>query len=173
MRVSILVLNMLKEKIEIDFKKALKGKKGTEVSVLRMLKAEIFNKEKEKRYSKVKEKPNLSDEAIEKESSLEEEEVLKIILSRIKKGRESITEFEKGNRDDLAKKEKEEIKILTRYLPEQLSEEEIKKMAEEIIKEIKAKDIKDMGKVMSELMPKIRGRAEGSLISRIIKELLT
>jgi uncharacterized protein YqeY len=163
---------MLKEKIEIDFKKALKEKKGTEVSVLRMLKAEIFNREKEKRYSIVKEKPNLSNEATEKESFLEEEEVLKIILSRIKKSRESITEFEKGNRDDLAKKEKEEIKILTRYLPEQLSEEEIKKMAKEIIKEIEAKDIKDMGKVMSELMPRIKGRAEGSLISRIIKELL-
>ena len=164
---------MLKEKIEIDFKKALKEKKGTEVSVLRMLKAEIFNREKEKRYSIVKEKPNLSNEEMAKEGSLEKEEVLKIILSRIKKSRESITEFEKGNRGDLAKKEKEEIKILTRYLPEQLSEEEIKKMAKEIIKEIEAKDIKDMGKVMSELMPKIKGRAEGSLISRIIKDLLT
>ena len=164
---------MLKEKIETDFKKALKEKKGIEVSTLRMLKAEIFNREKEKRYSIIKEKADLSNEAIDEESSLEEEEVLKVILSKIKKSKESITEFEKGNRDDLVKKEKEEIKILTRYLPEQLSEEEIKKMAKEIIKGIKAKDIKDMGKVMSELMPKIKGRAEGALVSRIIKELLT
>ena len=164
---------MLKEKIETDFKQVLKGKKKIEISTLRMLKAEIFNKKKEKRYNKSKEKPDLSDEELEKESFLNEEEILKVILSKIKKSKESITEFEKGNRNDLAEKEKEEIKVLKRYLPEQLPEEEIRKMAEEIIEQIKAKDIKDMGKVISELMPKIKGRAEGSLVSRIIKELLT
>ena len=164
---------MLKEKIETDFKQALKDKKDIEISTLRMLRAEIFNKEKEKRYNKSKEKPDLSDKELEKESFLDDEEILQVILSKIKKSKESITQFEKGNRNDLAEKEIEEIEVLKRYLPEQLPEEEIRKMAEEVIEQIKAKDIKDMGKVMSELMPKIKGKAEGSLVSRIIKELLT
>lgn len=164
---------MVKEKIETNFKQALKERREIESSVLRMLKAEIFNREKEKRYSLSKEKPDLSSEELEKQSLLIDEEVLKVILSKIKKSREAIVEFEKGKREDLVKKEKEEIKILKKYLPSQLSEKEIRKMGKEVIGKIRAKDIKDMGRVMSELMPKIKGRAEGSLVSRIIKEILS
>ncbi len=173
----------IKEKIEEDFKKALKEKKEIEVSTLRMLQAAIFNKEKEKRYRLSKEKPGLNLEELkkesplakelEKESVLTDEEVLEVISSEIKKRKEAILEFEKGKREDLVKKEKAEMEILQRYLPEQLSEEEIKKLAREIIEKLGAKDIKDMGKVMAQLMPKLKGRADGSLVNKIVKDLLT
>ncbi|XOB40101.1 MAG: GatB/YqeY domain-containing protein [Candidatus Nealsonbacteria bacterium] len=164
---------MLKKKIETDFKQALKEKKQIEVSVLRMLKADILNKEKEKRYHLSREKTDLSEKELEKKSSLINEEILNVILSNIKKNKEAISGFEKGKRDDLVKKEKQEIEILKRYLPEQIPEQEIKNMASEVIEKMGASDIKDMGRVMSELMPKIKGRAEGSLVSKIVKDMLS
>ena len=163
----------LKEKIEEDFKKTLKEKRKIEVSTLRMLKAAIFNKEKEKRYKISKEKPDLSGEQLEKESQLRDEEVLEVVSSEIKKRKESILEFEKGERQDLVEKETKEKEILEKYLPEQLSEEEIKKLAMKVIEKIEAKEPKDMGKVMAELMPKVKGKADGILVSKIVKGLLT
>ena len=164
---------MLKTKIEEDFKNFLKEKKETEVSTLRMLKAAIFNKEKEKRYKLSQEKPELNEEELEKESKLSDEEVMGVISSEIKKRNEALLLFEKGKREDLIKKEKSEMKILQNYLPEQLSEEEIKKLAKEVMKKVGVKDIKDMGKVMSELIPKVKGKADGGLVSKIVKELLS
>jgi len=163
---------MLKIKIEEDFKSALKEKRKTEIATLRMLKAAIFNKEKEKRYKLSQEKPESNGEELEKESQLSDEEVMSVISSEIKKRKEAILEFQKGKREDLTKKEKAEMKILQSYLPEQLSEGEIKKLAKESIEKVEAKDIKDMGKVMSELMPQVKGKADGSLVSKIVKELL-
>lgn len=163
----------LKIKIEENFKKALKGKKGIEVSALRMLKLAIFNREKEKRYKLSREKTDLSGEELEKESQLRDEEVVEVIFSEIKKRKESVLEFEKGKREDLVKKEKAEIEVLQKYLPEQLSEEEIKKLAKEVIKKVGAKEMKDMGKVMAELIPKLKGKAEGGIVSKIVKELLS
>lgn len=167
----------LKEKIEEDFKKAFKEKRKAEVSTFRMLKAAIFNKEKEKRYkiSKAGTREagaDLSGEELEKESQLRDEEVMEVIFSEIKKRKEALLLFEKGKREDLVKKEKEEMEILKRYLPEQLSEKEIKKIAKEVIKKVGAKNIKEMGKVMSKLMPKLKGKADGGLVSKIVKELL-
>ena len=162
----------LKEKIREDFKKFLKEKKEVEVSTLRMLNAAIFNREKEKRYKLSQEKPELKEKDLEKESQLIKEEVLQVIFSEIKKRKESILLFEKGKREDLAKKEKKEMEVLKNYLPKQLSEEEIKKMAKKAIKEVGAESLKDLGKVMSKLMPKVKGKAEGSLVSKIVKELL-
>jgi len=164
---------MLKTKIEEDFKNFLKEKKETEVSTLRMLKAAIFNKEKEKRYKLSQEKPELNEEELEKESKLSDEEVVGVISSEIKKRNEALLLFEKGKREDLIKKEKSEMKILQNYLPKQLSEEEIKKLAKEVMKKVGVKDIKDMGKVMSELIPKVKGKADGGLVSKIVKELLS
>ena len=163
---------MLKDKIETDFKKALKERKKIEISTLRMLKAEIFNKEKEKRYSLSKEKPQLNEKELEEQSLINDEEVLEVILSKIKKTKESIAEFEKGKRQDLVEKEKKELKVLEKYLPEQLSEKELTEMAQEIIKQTGAKDIKDMGKVMAQLMPKVKGKAAGEAVSRVVKNLL-
>lgn len=152
----------LKEKIKLNLNSSLREKKTLAVSVLRQLLAAILNKEKEKRF-KTKE---------EKDVQLTDEEVIEVISSEVKKRRESILEFEKGKRQDLVEKEKKELEILEKYLPEQLSEEEIRKLTKEAIEKTDVREIKNMGKVMAELMPKIKGRAEGALVSKIVKELL-
>jgi len=163
---------ILKEKIQKDLKEALKKKDEIVVSVLRMLLAAILNKEKEKRYKLSKDKPELTEEELEKESQLTDEEVIEVISSEIKKRKESILEFKKGERQDLVEKEKKEIEVLKKYLPEQLSEEEIKKLVKVAIETVEAKEPKDMGKVMVELMPQIKGKADGATVSKIVKELL-
>lgn len=164
---------MLKEKIQQDLKNALKEAKETELSVLRMVFSAIVNKEKEKRYKKIKEKPDLKEGELEKESRLTDEEISEVISSEVKKRKEAISLFEKGGRRDLAEKEKKELEILEKYLPEQLSEDELKKLAEEAVEKTGAKEIKDMGKVMAELMPKVKGKSDGGTVSKIIKELLS
>jgi len=199
---------VLKGNIREDLKEAVKNREELKSSVLRLLLAAIFNKEKEKRYKLIlrrcsglrlslsnalsKEKPELSGEELEEESQLNDEEVIDVISSEAKKRKESIVEFGKGKRMDLVEKEKKELEILEKYLPEQLSEEEIKKLVKEAIDKTVAKEIhpvksaeggvspkakqfnrvKDMGKVMAELMPKVKGKADGSLVSRIVKDLL-
>lgn len=163
----------LKEKIEEDFKKALKERNEIEISTLRLLKAAIFNKEKEKRYKIGQKKPELSAKELEKESILSDEEVQEVLISEVKKRKEAIFEFEKGKREDLVKKEKAEMEILKRYLPKEISPEEIEKMARETIERVEAKDIKDMGKVMKELIPKLKGKAESSTIAEIVKNILS
>lgn len=163
---------LLKEKIQQDLKTALKEKKELELSVLRMLNNAILIKEKIKRYQKSKQNPKLKEKDLEKESNLDEQEIIEVISSEIKKRKEAIFLFEKGKREDLLEKEKKELEILERYLPEQLSEEEIKDLVQKTIEKIGAKEIKDMGKVMKELMPKIKGKADASLVSKIVKEIL-
>jgi len=163
----------LKEKIEEDFKKALKERNEIEISTLRLLKNEIFNKEKEKRYKIAKENPSLSEKELEKESQLTEEEIKKVILSEIKKRKEAIFEFEKGKREDLAEKEKKELEILKRYLPDLLSKEELEKIVKETIEEVGAQSLKDLGKVMKEIMKKVKGRAEGDEVLKIVKKFLS
>jgi len=162
----------LKEKIQTDLKTALKEKNKTFVSALRLLLAAILNKEKVKRYKISQERPDLIEEKLAEGSQLTDEEVIEVISSEVKKNKEAIVDFEKGERRDLVEKEKAAIKIWQKYLPEQLSEEEIKKLAEEAIKKVEAKETKDMGRVMTELMTQIKGRAEGSQVSKIVKELL-
>jgi len=161
----------LLKRIDSDLKKALLERDEVSLSTLRMLRAALVNKEKQKRLNLSKK--NLSPEDIEEKSKLSEEEVIEVISSEIKKRKESISAYEKGNRKDLVREEKRELEILKKYLPEQLSLKEIEKMAKEVIKDLKAKDIKDMGKVMKELMPRLKGRADGKLVSEIVKSLLT
>jgi len=163
----------LKEKIFSQLNQSLKEGEKLTTSVLRMLSATILNKEKEKRYKLSKEKPELKETELAKESQLTDEEVIEVISLEVKKRKEASLEFEKGERQDLVEKEKKEIEILQKYLPEQFTEEEIKKLAKEAIEKIGAEEPKDMGKVMAELMPKVKGRAEGATVSRIVKELLT
>jgi len=163
----------LKEKIQEDLKNSLKEKNEIFVSTLRMLLAAVGNKETEKRTKIWKQKSDLKPEELEKESQLTEDELIEVIFSEVKKRRESILEFEKGKREDLANKEKAEIEVLQKYLPEQLSEEEIRKIVKDVIDKVGAKETKDMGKVMAELMSKIKGKADGSLVSRIVKESLS
>jgi len=152
----------LKEKIQSELNSALKQNKTLAVSVLRQLLAAFLNKEKEKRF-KSKE---------EKEALLTEEEAMEVIASEAKKRKESIVEFGKGGRQDLVDKEKEELAVLSVYLPEQMSEEEVRKLVQQAIEKTGASEMKDMGKVMQELMPQMKGRADGSLVGQIVKELL-
>ena len=178
----------LKEKIQNELQGAVKNRAELKTSVLRLLLSAILNKEKEKRYKLSKEKPEgeesklssspfavareLKEKDLEKESQLIDEEVIDVISSEIKKRKESILEFKKGERQDLVDKETKEKAILEKYLPEQLSEEELQKLVKEAIEKIGAKEIKDMGKVMAELMPQVKGKADGSLVSKAVKELL-
>ncbi|KKT16411.1 MAG: hypothetical protein A2654_00135 [Candidatus Nealsonbacteria bacterium RIFCSPHIGHO2_01_FULL_43_31] len=153
----------LKQQIQGDLTESVMDKEELRSSVLRLLLAAILNKEKEKRY-KLKE---------DKDVPLIDEEIIDVILSEIKKRREAIELYEKGGRHELADKEKKEAVMLQKYLPEQMPEEELGKIVKEAIKKVGAKEQKDMGKVMQELMPKTKGKADASLISKIVKELLT
>jgi hypothetical protein len=160
----------LKEEVNQALKTFLKEKKELEVSTLRQLLSSVLNKEKEKRFVLMKTKPELAAMEAEKQSQLTEEELLEIVSSEAKKRREAIEGFEKGGRTESAEKEKKELEILKKYLPEQLSEEEIKKLVIEAINKTGAKEIKDMGKVMAELIPKTKGKADSAFIGKIVRE---
>lgn len=162
----------LKEKIQKDLYSALKEKDENKASTLRFLNAQILNKEKEKRFKLAKGK-EVGANNLENQSNLTDEEIIEVMMSEVKKRKEAILEFEKGNRKDLAEKENKEIEILKGYLPEQLPEEEVKNIVKETIKKIGASGIKEMGKVMKELSPQIKGRAEGGLVSKIVREFLS
>jgi len=162
----------LKRKIQTNIIQAVKEGEKITSNTLRMLLAAILSKEKEKRYKISKEEPELTEKELIEKSNLTDEEVIEIIFSEVKKRKEAISDFEKGEREDLAKKEKAEIKVLQKYLPEQLSGEELGRIVKEAIEKVGAKEIKDMGKVMAELMPQVKGKADGSEISKIVKELL-
>jgi len=163
---------MLKEKIQSDLEHAVKKQKTLEMSVLRMLLSVINNKEIEKRFGLSKTKPDLNSEQLNQESRLTDDEIINTISSEMKKRKESIEMFTKGNRLDLAQKEGQELEILKKYLPEQISEEEIKRIAQGAIEKLGAKEMKDMGSVIKEVMARAKGRADGSLVSKIVKDLL-
>ena len=162
---------MLKQTIQNDLTQAIKGGDEITLSTLRMILASLHNREIEKK-SNLRKKEEIAEEEINKKGQLTDEEIIEVIASEIKKRKEAILEFEKGKREDLIMKEKREIEILQEYMPEQLSEKDIKELAKEAIKKVGATEIKDMGKVMAELMPKVKGRADGSLVSGVVKELL-
>lgn len=162
----------LKQRIKADLDHAVKEQKTLEVSVLRMLLSVVNNKEIEKRFGLSKTKPDLNAEQLDKESFLTDDEITNTISSEMKKRKESIDMFIKGNRLELADKEKQELEILKKYLPEQISEEEIKKIVKAAIEKLGAKEMKDMGAVIREVMSQAQNRADGSLVSKIVKDLL-
>ncbi|MDF1535893.1 MAG: GatB/YqeY domain-containing protein [bacterium] len=143
------------DRINEDLKRSMKAKDGTRVSVLRFLLASIKNRE------------------IEKKGALEEEAVLAEVASSAKRRRESIEAFREGERPDLVDKESAELAILEEYLPEQISEDEVRRTVLEVVTGIGARSPADLGKVMKELMPKLQGRADGKLVSRIVREILS
>ena len=163
----------VKKQIQNDVKDFLKAGDELASSTLRMVLAGVISKEKEKRYKISKEKPDLKEQELIKESELTDEEIIEVLLSEIKKRKDAIVLYKKGDRQELADKEKKEIEILQKYLPEQIPEEELKKIVEESIAKTGASEIKDIGKVMADLMPKVKGKADNSEISKIIKELLS
>lgn len=144
----------LQEKIESDFKEAFKAGDVLRRSVLVMLKAAILNKSKEKGGS----------------TALQDEDVLTMISLEIKRRREAIPQYRAGGRDDVAEKEEKEIAVLSCYLPPQLSDEEISKIADEAIIQAQAEGEKDFGKVMAIISPKTKGKAEGGRVAKIVKE---
>ena len=144
----------LLQRFDDELKVAIKTSDKLKVSVLRMAKSALKNRQ------------------IEKRGELSEEEVLSVISMLSKQRRESIEHFSKGGRDDLADKEKQELEILQSYLPSQLTPEELDRIIVETIKESSAQGIKDMGKVMRLLMPRIKGAADGKVVNQRVKELL-
>jgi hypothetical protein len=163
---------MLKQQIKQDSVEAMKSGDQFKTGVLRMLLAAVTVKEKDRRYKISKDKPDATEYALVKESELGNEQIIEVLSSEIKKRKDAIVLYEKGNRPELAKGEQEEIEILKKYLPEQMSREEIQKLIEESIKKTGAKEMKDMGKVMADLNQKIKGKADSGEISKIVKELL-
>ena len=145
----------MKDKIQSDLNQALKEKKENVVSTLRLLLAEIHNQE------------------IAKQSQLSEEEIIGLIQKEIKQRKESIEAYQKGKRSDLVAKEKEELATLNKYLPQQLSAEELETMVQSVIKEIGASGPGDFGKVMGAVMAKIKGRADGQTVSEAVKKVLS
>lgn len=160
----------LKEHINEDLISALKGREKDKALVLRTLNAAIKNAEIAKRSKLSKTANELEDLGVL--SVLTDEEVMGVIVSQIKQRRDSIFEFEKGNRPELAEKEKKEIEILAHYMPEQMSEDEIKKIVTDAIAKTGAGSVKEMGKVMALVMGQTKGRADGAMVSRIVKESL-
>lgn len=147
---------MLEEKILTDYKDAMKSKDALKSSTLNFLRSELINAAIEK-----------------KKKALDDNEAIVVIKKQIKQHQDSIEQFKKGNRLDLADKETKELEILKSYLPAELPIEEIKKIIEEAISVTCAQDMKDMGKVMKEVNAKIAGRADGKLVSDLVKEKLT
>lgn len=154
---------MLKKRLQEDVNASLKQKDSETVSVLRLVLAAISVKEKDRRYK----------EKLDAEPQLTDDEVTSVLSSEIKKRKDAIALYEKGNRPELAVKEQKEIETIKKYLPEQLSSEEVIKLVEASIAKTGAKEMKDMGRVMADLSPKIKGKADGGEVSKIIKELLS
>ncbi len=148
----------LKEQILKDLKEAMKSKDQRRLQVLRSLKAKLLEKEISERKGG--------------EASLSEEQSLEVLMKAAKQRKESISQFEQGNRNDLAKVEKEELAIIEEYLPKMMSEEEIAKVVEEKISALGATGPQDMGKVMGPIMGALKGKADGSLVSKIVKQKL-
>lgn len=155
-------MEKIKEKIKKDLSDFIKEKNVEGCSVLRMLLSNVLLKEKEKNY--LVRKNNIEAGEVE----LTDEEIDTVIFSEAKKRKDSISAFEKGNRPDLVEKEKKELLILSKYLPKQMSEEELKIMVKESFEKGK-KDFKDL---MSDIIPKVKGKADGSMVSKIVKEML-
>lgn len=144
----------IKDRLQEDWKVALKTKDKFTANVISTAKSAVLLVEKTDN------------------RKLEDDEVISILAKEVKQRRESMLEFEKGNRQDLVDQCKAEIEILLKYLPQQLGEEEIKQIVKESAEEVGANSIKDMGKVMSVVRPKVVGKADGKLVSQIVKEYL-
>ncbi|RJQ23156.1 MAG: GatB/YqeY domain-containing protein [Nitrospiraceae bacterium] len=144
----------ISEQLSDDFKTALKSGDKNKLSILRMVKAAVKNRE------------------IEKSSPLDDEEIYGILRSFVKRAHESIEQFSKAGRQELADKEKEELAIIQNYLPRQLGETEIGKIVEDVIGEIGATGPKDIGRVMKAVMSKTKGLADGKIVNELVKQTL-
>lgn len=142
------------QKLDDDLKVSLKASDSLKVSVLRMAKAALKNRQ------------------IDKGGELSEEDIISVLSTLSKQRRESIEQFSKGGREDLAEKERQELSILQTYLPKQLTPEELDGIIFESIKESSAQGLKDMGKVMRLVMSRVKGAADGKIINQRVKDIL-
>ena len=144
----------LLSRLNDDMKTAMKAKDKESLQVIRMIKSSIQN------------------EQIKEGHDLTEDEELTVLSREMKQRRDSLHEFEEAGRDDLAEKVKSEIVIVEKYMPEQLSEDDIRQLVQEAITQTGASSVKEFGKVMGAIMPKVKGKADGNQVNAIVKELL-
>lgn len=145
----------MREQILNDLKTAMKAQDKDRLAVIRMVKAAIQLEE------------------INLKRELNDEDIISVIVKQIKMRKESMLEFEKAKRNDLIEQTKKEIEILNAYMPEQLSIEDIEKEIEKVFDEIKPESMKDMGKIMAKITPILKGKADMTEVSSIIKEKLS
>ncbi len=144
----------LKEKLMEDLKNSMKNKDTLRKNTVTMVRASIKQRE--------------VDERIE----LTDEDIIDIISKQVKEKRDVIVDFAKGGRDDLVKQTEQELDILLEYLPEQLTEEEIEAIVKETINEVGAKSMKDIGIIMKNVMPKVKGKADGGMVNKWVRKIL-
>jgi len=146
----------LKQTLAEDMKAAMKARESGKkrLSVIRMVLSSLKNAE------------------IDKRAELSEDEVIEVLSREVKKRKDSREEYERAGRQDIADGLRDEIDILMNYLPEQMSEDEIRRLVKEVIDEVKPSGPRDMGKVMGKLMPVVKGKADGKLVNLIVKEML-
>lgn len=144
----------MKEQLMADLKESMKNRETLRKNVITMVRAEIKQKE------------------VDQKTDLEDADVIDIISRQVKEKRNVLEDIEKGGRDDLVQKTNDEIEILLAYLPEQLSESEIEEKVKEILEENDFSSMKDMEPAMAKVMPELKSRADGNLVSQIVKEQL-
>ncbi|GEL14448.1 GatB/YqeY domain-containing protein [Pediococcus cellicola] len=145
----------LVQTITDDMKTAMKARDKKTLSVIRMLKAALMN------------------EKVKVNHELNDEEAQAVIAREYKQRKESLDEFKKGNREDLAADTQEELKVVEKYMPKQLSQAEIEKIVAETISTVGATNTADFGKVMGAVMPKVKGKADGKLVNQAVKSQLS
>ncbi len=144
----------LKDKLFADMKDAMRAKDSLKKNTIQSVRTAVLQEEKDNKVS------------------LSDDDIIGVIASQLKKRKAALPDFEKSGREDLISELKTEIEILEGYLPEQLSEEELTKMITEVIADLSASSMKDMGKVMQVMTEKAKGRADGKLVSQIVRKLL-
>ena len=144
----------IKDTLTNDMKEAMKAKEKDRLAVIRMVRGAIKQIE------------------IDSKKELDDEAVIGVISKEVKMRKDSVEEFKKGGREDLVAKTEAEIAVLMPYLPQQLSEDEIRSLVQAAVEQVGASSPKDMGKVIGVLMPKVKGRADGKLVNTIVKEAL-
>ncbi len=152
---------MLEEQINKDYIQAMKNRDKVKSSTLNFLRAQMKNAFLELR---------VQDSDL---NSLKDEDVIAIIKKQVKQRQDSISQFEQGGRQDLVDKESEELELLKKYLPEEISEAELETIVASVIGEVDAKSMKDMGTVMKSMAQKVQGRADNKLISELVKRALS
>ncbi|MCF6408536.1 GatB/YqeY domain-containing protein [Pseudalkalibacillus salsuginis] len=145
----------LLDRLNQDMKQAMKNKEKQRLTVIRMVKASLQN------------------ESIKLGHELNGDEELTVLSREVKQRKDSLQEFGKAGRDDLVENLRQEIAILNEYLPEQLSEEEVDQLVKETIQQVGATSKQDMGKVMGAIMPKVKGKADGGLVNRLVQQNLS